>query len=114
MSGSELQPGVYEALLTKLLAKQLPSDERLYRLAHIPPADGPAVLARYIADLIEMVLRGPSLEGNAERQVEYCNRLIELIAKDSGVGVVLDDLIDQNGRQLLEVHREPKTPLAAI
>jgi superfamily II DNA or RNA helicase len=114
MSWSELQPGVYEALLTKLLVKQLPSDERLYRLARIPPADGPALLARYIADLIEMVLRGPSFEGNAERQVEYCNRLIELVAKDSRVGVALDDLIDEKGRQLLEVHRPPKTPLAAI
>ncbi len=49
MSWSGLQPGVYEAVLTRLLAKQLPSDERLYRSAPIPPADGPALLARHIA-----------------------------------------------------------------
>ncbi len=112
MSG--LQPGIYEAVLTQLLAKQLPPDERLYRLARIPPVDSPALLARYIADLVEVVLRGPSFEGNTERQVEYCNQLIEQIAEDSTGGVALDDLIDQSGRQLLEVHRGPKTPLAAI
>jgi superfamily II DNA or RNA helicase len=114
MSSSGLQPGVYEAVLTRLLAKQLPSDERLYRLARILPADGPALLARYIADLIEMVLRGPSFEGNPGRQVEYCNRLIELIAENSRVGVTLDDLIDEKGQQLLEVHQRPKTPLTVI
>lgn len=114
MSRSELQPGVYEAVLTHLLAKQLPSEERLYRLAQISSADGPASLARYTADLLEMILRGPSFERDTKRQVEYCNRIIELIAKDAGIGVALDDLIDHNGRQLLEVYRLPETPLAAI
>ncbi|MDO8689920.1 MAG: DUF3427 domain-containing protein, partial [Dehalococcoidia bacterium] len=114
MAMPELQPGVYEALLTRWLATQLPTDERLSRLDRIPRPDGPAMLAHYIAGLLEAVLRGPSFEDKTDHQVAYCNRLIELILQDADVGEVSDDLIDLSGRRLLEILRVPATPLAAI
>lgn len=114
MNRGGLQPGIYEAVLTRWLAEQLPSDERLYRLASIPGTDSPTLLARHIAGLIEMALRGPSFEDNPQRQVAFCNRLIELVTRDPGLGVALDDLIDQTCSQLLEVHRRPGTPLASV
>ncbi|HTE84550.1 MAG TPA: hypothetical protein VK821_07440 [Dehalococcoidia bacterium] len=109
---SELQPGIYEALLTELLAKRLPADERLYRLGSLDRADAPALLARHIASIIEIALRTPSLEDKPANQVEFCNRLIDALAGQRAAGFALDDLLDRRAQQLLEVSRAPQTPLA--
>jgi superfamily II DNA or RNA helicase len=111
---SGLQPGVYEALLTQLLGRRLPADERLYRLDQVPHADAPAFLAHYLAGLIETVLRAPGFGDDIERRVAFCNRLVEWLASDPDAGMAIDDLIDPSGRQLLEVYRPPETPLAKI
>lgn len=111
---AELQPGIYEALLTELLARRLPSDEHLYRLAPLDRADAPELLARHIASIIEAVLRAPTLEADPARQVEFCNRLIDAFCRDSEPDLGSGDLVDRRAQQLLEVLRAPETPLAQV
>jgi len=111
---SEPQPGAYEALLTRLLATRLPADERLYQLAALDRADAPALLARHLASIVESLLRAPSLEADAERQVAFCNQLIDALAKQAHLDGALDDLLDDRARQLLEIFRPPETPLAKV
>ena len=111
---SELQPGIYEELLTELLAKRLPSDERLYRTADLEGADAPGLLARYMASIIEVALRAPSLEGATARQVEFCNRLIDALSKGAELDLGSDGLVDRRAKQLFEVLRAPETPLARL
>src|SRR5438309_520862 len=73
-------PGVYEALLTELLAARLPSDESLYRLGALPTIDAPEILARHVANVLAMILRADSLAGDVGRQIELCNELLEIVA----------------------------------
>ncbi len=107
---SELQPGVYEALVTDLLAKRLPADKGLSILAQLDRLDAPALLARYLASIIEVGLRG--LDGSAARQVAFCNRVIEVLAMEAAPNVSLDDLLDDQARQLLEILPLPENSLA--
>ena len=111
---AELQPGIYEALLTELLARRLPSDKRLYRLAELDGADAPQLLVRHIASIIEVALRASSLEAIPARQVELCNRLIDVLAQEAEPDLGSSDLIDPRAQQLLEVLRAPETPLAQL
>ncbi len=111
---SELRPGVYEALLTKLLAMRLPDDESLYQLAALDRADTPALLARHLAAILESVLRAPSFEADPERQIAFCNELIDSLSRQAHLDGPFDELLDQRARQLLEVLRPPETPLAKL
>ncbi|HLG68833.1 MAG TPA: DEAD/DEAH box helicase family protein, partial [Chloroflexota bacterium] len=108
---SELQPGVYEALLTQWLVTRLPADERLYRTASLDRADAPALLARHLAAILESALRAPSFDDNPERQIAFCNELIDRVCNQARLDGVLDELLNEPARQLLEVLRPAGTPL---
>src|SRR5438105_520547 len=92
---SGLDPGLYEALLTRFLARQLPIDEQLRWLQPLDRGDAPTVLARYVSSILEMMLGSPGLESDVSAQTELCNNLLDLLA--SRVAAV------QRGEDLIEL-----------
>jgi HKD family nuclease len=110
-----LAPGIYEALLTRRLRERLPGGEGLVRTDIVELADAPSVLAHHVSGVIELLLRSPDMDGDLERQVDLCNRLIAELAKDPAVSAIASgETVDQNGRELVEVLRSSDSPLAAV
>jgi len=109
-----LPPGVYEALLTELRKRRLPSDRGLYRLSPLDPADVPSILALHIASAIQAALRSPSMADNLAAQIDWCNDLLRKIAQQLDSGFAADEVVARPGSQLVEIRRPAETPLAQV
>lgn len=106
MNIPELQPGLYESLVTTGLERVLQEhDGRLESVVHnIDKADLPHVLARYVAQHVEEQLKALK---TTEQRVEFVNTLltnIRTLPEDGQLSA------EQKPRQLRAVARPPLTP----
>ena len=97
--------GLYEELLTLQLEKAL-EETRSRGLREcveaLDPAEAPAVLARFVHDLVEPLLGSLTGEDKLARQVELVNGVVGLLRREVEHSPVLaDDAVAQPARQLM-------------
>ena len=79
-----LLKGLYEQLITREISSALASlDGNVIEIEREPlePADAYDILARHVYDVLKRVLRALPEKERLERQVEICNRVLELLAQ---------------------------------
>ncbi|MEV1330920.1 DUF3427 domain-containing protein [Micromonospora costi] len=110
---SDLEPGIYEHLITQQLADDLRRlDPDVLQHRKLEPADAPDVLARHIATLARRALLAVGGgDDKLVRQVELANRIAESIAQAEPRAVGVDDQITDTQR-LLHAIADPPTPPA--
>ena len=120
---SPLREGVYEHPITKELQRGLDSVEGArQQVDEIDDDEGPAVVAKHVAQEVERVLGGIRSEGRAEVARSLSDRLLAAISEFATANaqdgeVVLDQTLAPPPRRLLSIHKgqppiRPVTPLS--
>ncbi|MFU8851503.1 DUF3427 domain-containing protein [Micromonospora sp. SL1-18] len=108
---TDLEPGIYEQLITHQLAEQLQHvDPALVQRGTLNPADAHDVLARQIAALARRALLAVGGEDKLVRQVELANRITEGIAALEPHAVGGDDQVVDAARLLHAIAAPPVPP----
>jgi superfamily II DNA or RNA helicase/HKD family nuclease len=118
-----LREGVYEHPITKEIQRELDSvDGDRQQLSAIGDDEGPAVVARHIAQEVARVLGGVRIEGRAEVARTLADRLLSEIANFAQANAQEGDAVVDQGlapppRRLLSIHTgtpplRPETPLS--
>src|SRR5579859_212219 len=123
-AGAESVPGLYEQVLTRRLARL---EEQLHDFAPtraLLPAEAPQYLTSHVARAIARALQAPGIGSDLVRQVQLCNELLDLVAREVPDAVArADDVVAraalllavlEQPAALMPVHhpRRPETPLA--
>ncbi len=98
--------GLYDAVMTRRLSSALASRSDLsaqFELAE--SADSHVALAKYLQELVRSILHGLPQADRLERQIEICNRVIQLLASE-GESISVDDEIELPARVLVAVVRQ--------
>lgn len=121
---AESLPGLYEQVLTRRLARL---EDKLHDFAPtraLLPAEAPQYLTSHVARAVARALQAPGIGGDPVRQVQLCNELLDLVAREVPDAVVhADDAVARAAlllavleppAALMPVHRprRPATPLA--
>src|SRR2546426_11624584 len=84
--GPNTPKGLYEQLVSREIARvlnELRASGLVSEEEELDPADSYEVLARYIYEVLQRVLRDMPVQDRIERQVAICNQVVTLL-KDAG------------------------------
>jgi hypothetical protein len=121
---TELPTGLYEQLLTARVARLEETLQELAPARSLLPAEAPHYLTDHVARAISRALRAPDIGNDPQRQVQFCNALLDLIAREvpeavahaddsvARAALLLAILENQPGIVPLRSSRRPATPLA--
>jgi len=99
MKHSPPSPGLYDALLDHALQEILAEDPELRAvLEKIDSEEQPARYAAFVAKLIEQALR---CEVDSEKRLALCNRMIEMLADNTGMDYLNSHKLVAAGKPLL-------------
>lgn len=113
--------GLYEQVISADLQKKLDALEPELQaiLARMDPAESHFILAQYVGQFLNGVLRTITGSDKLEKQITACNRLIDSAAAYIDDSAVEGASVNSNGERLLEVvnpvftrHPKPETPLS--
>lgn len=108
------QIGIYEQLITQLIANQLDRNNFYIGEKEIPPAEAAQWLASFLANILEIVISSvPSGPSQLEQQIALSNQLLVWLkdkCKDSGF--IDENLIDSRGKILTALY-SLENPIAA-
>ena len=122
--GAELPLGLYEQLVTRQVARL---QDELHERAPTRPllsAEGPQYLTEHVARAVSRALRAPGIGGDPQRQVQLCNELLDLVAREvpdavtygndsvARAALLLAILEQPTGLTPVRRPQRPETPLA--
>ncbi|MGH7821480.1 MAG: DUF3427 domain-containing protein [Candidatus Binatia bacterium] len=112
-------PGLYEALITRDLARvleELKRERRITEQESLDPADSHVPLTRHVAGALSRALDSFPKEERLERQLELVNEILELLAKRFRGSEIddADDLVDPPPRELRALAPPSPTPATQI
>ncbi|MPQ96471.1 DUF3427 domain-containing protein [Modestobacter sp. I12A-02628] len=112
---SDVEPGIYEHLMTRGLARRLEAvDGELVDRGELDAADSHVALTRHLSGLVARALRSVSGQG-IRAQVELTNRIADAVRQASGPELIpQDDDVRAPGEQLLAVATPRTTPAPAV
>jgi superfamily II DNA or RNA helicase/HKD family nuclease len=94
----KLPTGLYDSLITKGIAQDLPDSESRdfeTRRGHLDPGDSHIAFVRHLRTVLQRALKTLPDEGKIDRQADLCNRLIELIDAEMATGARSGELADR-------------------
>ena len=100
------EQGLYEQLLTKLVASKLESldkTEFYIKENRIDKSEAAKVLSTYLSQIIKLALDSISGENSIDRQIEIANKLIRLLRDELEQGDFDENLIDVEAKILAAV-----------
>ncbi len=108
-----LSNGLYEQVINKSLDAELATTDKLVETAPIDGAEATKVLAKYVAEVVELGLENVKDNGgDLEAQIELVNRLVRDIAAGTNEGEFENLSIAQRAEQLLALIERKNTTLA--
>ncbi len=115
MADKELAYGIYEKVISELLAKRLQSmDEHLQQRNKIDEAESAHVLTSYLQAIIEHALqlvKEKTKDSSVAEQIALVNQLIHVMAKQAGDEDLLSTCVDPRGEELLALIKGKDTVL---
>lgn len=103
-----MQEGIYERLVTRLLAEQVEQTSAPVRMSPVEEAEQPEVLARHLADVIRDALRGV----REDARVDLVNRVVSELASEQVVQPPVRHLVSVRSPGEGHEHPRPATPLS--
>jgi superfamily II DNA or RNA helicase len=108
----EFPPGLYELLLSRRMVTAVERLGGRAKTEQLVGAEAPTILAEHVGAVLARALRAPDLAEHVDRQIELCNRLIELIGGAAGDAVAHRDDAVARDELLLAVMAEAAGGLA--
>lgn len=97
-----LNEGLYEQVISKALSSELENPEQIVDTNKIDNAEAPAILAKYIAEVVEKGLRQVQSSDISE-QLKLANRIVSTVAEVTGDDEFDGNTVDERAEQLLAV-----------
>jgi HKD family nuclease len=123
-TAGQLPIGLYEQLLTQRVARLQEQLQELAPTRSLSAAQARLYLTEYVAQALRRALRAPGIGSDAQRQVQLCNELLDLVAQKVPEAVSHSDDSVSRAALLLAIleqplglaaayrPRRPETPLA--
>lgn len=97
-----LTPGIYEQVINKLMNSQLNTEENIVETEQIDNEEASKILSRYFSEILEKVLENlKDSGGDISKQIELCNKLVNIIADETGETFINDLKVDERAEQLM-------------
>ena len=97
-----LNEGLYEQVISKELKNEIDNSEQIVDKDKIDNAEAPAILAKYISEIVEKGLRQIQSD-DISVQLNLANKIVSTIVEVTGVDEFDGDIIDECAEQLLAV-----------
>ena len=101
-----LQTGLYEQLITKLVASKLNNLDRntyFIKETYIDRSEASRVLSQYLIKIIQLALSLISGDDSIEKQIEISNKIIKLLRDELNEDDFQEDLIDTQAKILTAI-----------
>ena len=108
-----LLPGLYEQVISKLIARELATTHKLAKTAPIDATESAKVLANYLSEITLKGLENVADNGgDVAAQVAFVNRLVGLIAEETNETEFSEQSVDEQASQLLALLEKTNTVYA--
>lgn len=97
-----LNEGLYEQVISKALCSELENPEQIVDTNKIDSVEAPAILAKYIAEVVEKGLRQVQIN-NISEQLKLANKIVSTVAEVTGDNEFDGNTVDERAEQLLAV-----------
>ena len=91
-----LNEGLYEQVISKALSSELENPEQIVDTNKIDNAEAPAILAKYIAEVVEKGLRQVQSSDISE-QLKLANKIVSTVAEVTGDDEFDGNTVDERG-----------------
>ena len=99
-----LTEGLYEQVISLRLQRLLDTIDTTHRVEDVlNDGDSHSVLAQYMNEVLTRALSSSTGEDRISQQIEICNQIIRLLANQQPQTAALSDLIETQGKRLLEI-----------
>ena len=97
-----LNEGLYEQVISKALGSELENPEQIVDTNKIDNAEAPAILAKYIAEVVEKGLRQVQSSDISE-QLKLANKIVSTVAEVTGDDEFDGNTVDERAEQLWQL-----------
>lgn len=102
-----LSNGIYESVINKLIDEEIQNlqdnKNKYIDSKNIDKAEGSSVLSKYMAIVVNKALNQVSGEDKLNKQVEICNKIINILKDELKIDDLNDYTINENAKLLLAV-----------
>ena len=97
-----LPSGIYEQVINRLISSELNCDENIIKTESINSEEAAKILAQYFRELLEEGLENlKDNGGNILKQIELCNKLVDVIAAETNTDFIKKLMIDEQAELLI-------------
>ena len=109
-----LPSGIYEQVINRLISSELNCDENIIKTESINSEEAAKILAQYFRELLEEGLENlKDNGGNILKQIELCNKLVDVIATETNADFIKKFMIDEKA-ELLIAYLQKRNNIHAI
>ena len=109
-----LTPGIYEQVINKLINSQLNTEENIVKTEQIDKEEASKILSKYFSEILEKGLDNlKDSGGDLSKQIELCNKLVNIIANETEETFINDLKVDERAEQLM-AYMEKKNTIHAL
>jgi HKD family nuclease len=109
-----LPSGIYEQVINRLISSELNCDENIIKTESINSEEAAKILAQYFRELLEEGLENlKDNGGNILKQIELCNKLVDVIAAETNTDFIKKLMIDEKA-ELLIAYLQKRNNIHAI
>lgn len=102
-----LPSGIYEQVINKIIRSKLNSDENIIIADSIDKEEAAKILAQYFEEILETALENLKENGgDIFKQIELCNKLLEVIEAETKDNFMKNFIVDENAKLLMAYIRK--------
>lgn len=88
--------------MNKLMNSQLNTEENIVKTEQIDKEEASKILSRYFSEILEKGLENlKDSGGDISKQIELCNKLVNIIADETDETIINDLKVDERAEQLM-------------
>jgi len=102
-----LPSGIYEQVINRIIRSKLNSDENIVITDSIDKEEAAKILAQYFEEILETALENLKENGgDIFKQIELCNKLLEVIEAETKANFMKKFIVDENAKLLIAYIRK--------
>jgi len=102
-----LPSGIYEQVINRIIRSKLNSDENIVITDSIDKEEAAKILAQYFEEILETALENLKENGgDIFKQIELCNKLLEVIEAETKDNFMKNFIVDENAKLLIAYIRK--------